>query len=74
MSASIRIKIVGGTRIDEAYYDCENVSVHLGGISVETDFNGISMLYHHQPIKEWKDEYTSRLSGSSHGPTHKERQ
>lgn len=63
MSASIRIKITGGTDIKDAYYDCEDVSIRLGGISVETVFNGVNMLYYHQPFKEWKEEYYNEKFG-----------
>lgn len=65
MSASIRIKIMGDTDITDAYYDCENVSIALGGISVETEFNGISMFYYHQPLKDWKDEYYKETHGKA---------
>jgi hypothetical protein len=67
VSASIRIKIIGGTDIVNAYYDCANVSSCLGGISVETDFNGISMFYHHQSLKDWKEEYHKEIYGRSKG-------
>lgn len=63
MSASIRIKIMGGTDIKDAYYDCEEVSIALCGISVETDFNGVEMHYYHQSINEWKDEYYKEMFG-----------
>lgn len=63
MSASIRIKIMGGTDIGNAYYDCAAVSERLGGISVETSFNGVNMFYHNQPLRKWYDEYKSRLFG-----------
>ena len=63
MSASIRIKIMGGTDIENAYYDCAAVSERLGGISVETSFNGVNMFYHNQPLIEWHNEYNSRLFG-----------
>ncbi len=65
MSASIRIKIFGGTDIMDAYYDCEKVSNALGGMSVETVFNGVIMLYYHQPIKEWEDEYYKEKFGKA---------
>lgn len=65
MSASIRIKIIGGTDIKDAYYDCEDVSIRLGGISVETVFNGVSMLYYHQSLKKWKDEYDKEIHGKA---------
>ena len=61
MSASIRIKITGGTDIEEAYYDCEKVSIALGGIFVETDFNGEELSYYHQPVKEWIEEYHTKF-------------
>lgn len=57
MSAIIRIDVTGGTDIKDAYYDCEGVSDRLGGISVETVFNGVNMLYCHQPVEEWIEEY-----------------
>lgn len=65
MSASIRIKIMGGTDIEDAYYDCEKVSTALGGLSVETVFNGVSMLYYHQQLKEWEDEYYKEIYGKA---------
>lgn len=65
MSACVRIKIIGGTHIETAYSDCENVSASLGGISVETAFNGVEMFYHHQTLDEWKDEYKKRVYGLS---------
>lgn len=67
MSASIRIKIIGGTDITDAYYDCEKVSVVLGGMSVETVFNGVSMFYYHQPLKEWEDEYREKFGKAKKG-------
>lgn len=68
MSASIRINIIGGTSIEEAYDDCEDISFQLGGISVETSFNGVEMFYHHQSRTEWRDEYLERI----YGPTKNE--
>ncbi len=65
MSAAIRIKIMGGTDIEEAYHDCEKVSISLGSISVETSFNGVEMFYCRQPLGEWKDEYKKRIYGLS---------
>ncbi len=65
MSASIRIKIMGGTDIKDAYYDCEKVSNALGGMSVETAFNGVIMLYHHQPVKVWEVEYSKEFFGKA---------
>lgn len=65
MSASIRIKVMGGTDIETAYSDCEKVSASLGGISVETAFNGVEMFYHGQPLGEWKDEYKKAVYGPS---------
>ena len=65
MSASIRIKVMGGTDIEAAYFDCEKVSASLGGISVETTFNGVEMFYHCQPLGEWKDEYKKAVYGLS---------
>ena len=61
MSACIRIKTLGGTDIEQAYSDCQQVSFALGGISVETNFNGIKMFYHTQSRKEWCDEYHRRI-------------
>lgn len=66
MSASIRIKIMGGTDIEEAYFDCAKVSERLGGMSIETSFNGVEMFYHNQPLTEWEDEYHTRIYGISH--------
>lgn len=65
MSASIRINIMGGTNIETAYSDCEKVSDSLGGIAVETAFNGVEMFFHHQPLAEWKDEYEKAIYGLS---------
>jgi hypothetical protein len=65
VSASIRIKIIGGTDIDDAYYDCESVSIALGGMSVETVFNGVNMFYYHQPVKVWEDEYCKEKFGKA---------
>ena len=56
MSASIRIKILGGTDIEQAYSDCKQVAFAFGGIAVETTFNGVEMFYHGQSRKEWVDE------------------
>lgn len=66
MSASIRIKIMGGTSIGHAYEDCKRISRRLGGIPVETSFNGVEMFYHNQPLTEWKGEYHTRIYGISH--------
>ena len=65
MSVSIRVKVMGGTDIETAYFDCEKVSASLGGISVETSFNGVEMFYCHQPLSKWKDEYRERVYGLS---------
>ena len=65
MSASIRIKIMGGTDIDSAYDDCGAIAKRLGGISVETSFNGVEMFYHGQKLQEWKDEFHRRIYGVS---------
>ena len=65
MSAAIRIKIMGGTNIVEAYHDCKKVSSLIGGISVETSFNGVEMFYHHQKLSEWEDEYNKGIYGLS---------
>lgn len=65
VSASIRINIMGGTHIEEAYDDCADISYHLGGISVETSFNGVEMFYYHQPRREWCDEYRKRIYGTT---------
>ena len=65
MSAAIRIKIIGGTDIAEAYIDCEKASSLLGGISVETSFNGVEMFYYGQTLGEWEDEYHKRTYGLS---------
>ena len=65
MSAAIRIKIMGGTNIVEAYHDCKKVSSLIGGISVETSFNGVKMFYHGQTLGEWKDEYKKSIYGLS---------
>lgn len=63
MSATIRIRILGGTNIQQAYSDCAQISFSLGGISVETDFNGIEMFYYGQSRKKWCDEYLDRIYG-----------
>lgn len=67
MSASVRIKIIAGTDIGDAYDDCADVSFRLGGISVETDFNGVKMFYHRQSLEDWKDEYYKEIYGRSKG-------
>ena len=67
MSASIKINIIVGTDISDAYDDCANVSSHLGGISVETDFNGIRMFYCHQSLEGWKKAYYKEIYGKSKG-------
>jgi hypothetical protein len=61
MSASIRIKILGGTDIMYAYADCQRVSLALGGISVETTFNGVEMFYHGQRPEQWWNEFHERI-------------
>ena len=63
MSASIRIKIMGGTDLDHAYENCAAISERLGGIAVETSFNGVEMFFHHQPKEVWIDEYKRRIFG-----------
>lgn len=65
MRASIRIKIMRGTGILYAYETCADVSERLGGISVETSFNGVEMFYHNQPFKEWEYEYVKQIYGLS---------
>lgn len=65
MSVSIRVKVMGGTDIKTAYLDCGKVSASLGGISVETDFNGVEMFYYHQSLDKWKDEYRKGVFGPS---------
>ena len=65
MSASIRIKITGGTDIKNAYYDCESVSIAIGGMSVETVFNGVRMLYYRQPVEVWEEEYYKEKFGKA---------
>lgn len=65
MSASIRIKIMGGTSIEEAYENCAAASMRLGGMSVETNFNGVEMFYHGQTKSQWDDEYRMRIYGPS---------
>lgn len=66
MSASIRIKIMGGTCIEEAYENCAAASIRLGGMSVETSFNGVEMFYHGQTKSQWNHEYRIRIYGLSH--------
>lgn len=66
MRASIRIKIMGGTCIEEAYEYCAAASIYLGGMSVETSFNGVEMFYHGQTKSQWNDEYRMRIYGLSH--------
>lgn len=63
MSASIRIKIIGGTDLDHAYENCAAISERLGGIAVETSFNGIEMFYHCQPLAYWREEYYRSVYG-----------
>lgn len=65
MSASIRIKIMGGTDLDHAYENCAAISERLGGIAVETSFNGVEMLYHRQPLAYWQEEYRRRAFGKT---------
>ena len=68
MSASIRIKIMPGTSIADAYNDCARVSFKLGGaISVETDFNGVKMLYYHQSLEAWIKEFDAEIYRMSKG-------
>jgi hypothetical protein len=67
VSASIRIKIIAGTDIVDAYDDCAAVSSRLGGMSVETDFNGVEMVYHHQSLKDWKEGFHQEIYGKSKG-------
>ena len=67
MSASIRIKIIAGTDIVDAYDDCADVSFRLGGISVETEFNGVEMFYHHQSLKDWEEDLYKETYGKSKG-------
>ena len=61
MSACVRIKILGGTQIMDAYADCQRVSLSLGGIAVETTFNGVEMLYHGQRPEQWWNEFHERI-------------
>lgn len=65
MSASIRIKIIGGTHLDNAYENCAAISERLGGIAVETSFNGVEMFYHHQPLAYWQEEYHRSVYGKT---------
>ena len=65
MSASIRIKIMGGTDLDNAYENCAAISERLGGIAVETSFNGVEMLYHRQPLAYWQEEYHRSVYGKT---------
>ena len=65
MSAAIRIKIIGGTHIAEAYHDCKKMSSLLGSISAETSFNGVEMFYHGQTLGEWEYEYKKSIYGMS---------
>lgn len=62
MSACVRIKILGGTDIETAYSDCARMSFALGGMSVETTFNGVEMFYYNGLTrKEWCDTYHKRI-------------
>lgn len=61
MSACVRIEILGGTSIEDAYHDCARVSSALGGISVETTFNGVEMFYHGQRPEQWRNEFHERI-------------
>lgn len=61
MSACVRIKILGGTSIENAYFDCARVSLYLGGIAVETTFNGVEMFYHGQRPEQWWNEFHERI-------------
>ena len=68
MSASIRIKIMGGTDLDNAYEICAAISERLGGIAVETSFNGVEMFYHRQPRASWQEEYHRSVYGKNNEP------
>ena len=68
MSASIRIKIMPGTSIADAYNDCARVSSRLGGaICVETDFNGVKMFYYRQSLEAWIEEFDKEIYGMAKG-------
>lgn len=58
MSLYVNAKVLGGTHIDQAFYDCANLSNHLGGVSVAIKFNGVSMYYHGQSLTEWENDYS----------------
>lgn len=58
MSLYVNAKVLGGTRIDQAFDDCAKLSNHLGGVSVGIKFNGVSMYYHGQSLTEWENEYS----------------
>lgn len=62
MSLYINAKVLGGTRIDRAFYDCANLSNLLGGVGVAIKFNGVSMYYHGQSLAEWENEYHQRIN------------
>lgn len=66
MSASIRINIMGGSSIADAYENCAALSERLGGISIETTFNGVEMFYHRQTMAQWFEDYYTRIHGKSH--------
>lgn len=62
MSACVRIRILGGTDIETAYSDCARMSFALGGVSVETTFNGVEMFYYNGLTrKEWCDTYHKHI-------------
>ncbi len=55
---------MGGTDIADAYYDCQRVSDSLGGIAVETLFNGVEMFFHGQLLEEWLNDFHTRVYGA----------
>jgi predicted transcriptional regulator of viral defense system len=62
MSLYVNATVLAGTHIDRAFDDCVKLSNYLGGVSVATKFNGVSMYYHGQSLTEWKDEYCRRIN------------
>ena len=54
---------MGGTDLDHAYENCAAISERLGGIAVETSFNGVKMFFHRQSKEEWINEYKRRIFG-----------
>lgn len=72
MSAVIRCEILGGTNIEEAYYDCALI----GGAtfaSVSCVINGVEMFWvDHKTVDEWIAEYHQKIGKNDKGEGGKE--